>query len=730
MLPFVKRYLGASTKTNVNLCGRRAYNAMKMAGGAKFPVEEHAQAVFLQRVKAIYAALSNTEEKDIYAKVKEIIITEEVSKMDVQILALQAKNWNKVIEQIAEELDENDDHDQAILKKLQDTPSTWKGLCEKTLNDKDVYVNRDREEQQVEEELPNQDELLHEGKVIIDTAQNFTDTIQAVAFKDAIHVLANKAKRSWPHIKQPLIRYLNTKRASVGALFSVYMQYIMQSTYLDSVSAAPTWNPDPDKYLTFFFPEAATPMRCVPRESIVQQVRESNRHFLEPFAGLGNYSNSQINIKQGRGIFVPTGDGISYTNICNECMHDYNLEHGWMASYNGPKIQFEHKYRLIVEDATAKRKFDAYDINILHTWDFDNDVEGSNQHLVCFSLINGAADPNKTWYLNPVNEDVTYSLFNISFSNVSHYVILLKENRCFDYLHVKALIQHTDKAFIVTPRVRNRSYYITNPLYGMTYLHSGDPVSRWHGTIGTGEVRVYDIRTMDGNLIASYPTFDPTKINNFHLHPGLVSDPSLFSKEGFRTTFDVLIYKSIASVTLPYGHLYQMVDISPVHTSFRIGAIVYQDNKRVGKVLGAMEEVLQVEVFENKQIDPSKGITIEDRFISNVSVQINGKKVKRVNMLKRVNPSAWQNVQQKIRNEEESKEESKEEFIGDETKEDNDDFELFELGGSFIASSSGSERSSPMSPEDETTPNQGLFATIPASNSDHPLHSVFRILHD
>ena len=465
-------------------------------------------------------------------------------------------------------------------------------------------------------------------------------------------------------------------------------------------------------------------MRCVPRESIVQQVRESNRHFLEPFAGLGNYSNSQINIKQGRGIFVPTGDGISYTNICNECMHDYNLEHGWMASYNGPKIQFEHKYRLIVEDATAKRKFHAYDINILHTWDFDNDVEGSNQHLVCFSLINGAADPNnKTWYLNFVNEDVTYSLFNISFSNVSHYVKLLKDNTYFDYLHVKALIQHTDKAFIVTPRVRNRSYYITNPLYGMTYLHYGDPISRWHGTIGTGEVRVYDIRTMDGNLIASYPTFHPTKINNFHLHPGLVSDPSLFSKEGFGTTFDVLIYKSIASVTLPYGHVNQMVDISPVQTLFPIGTIVYQDNEEVGKVLGAMEEVLQVEVFENKQIDPSKGITIENQFISNVSVQINGKKVKRVNMLKRVNPSAWQNVQQKIRNEEESKEESKEEFVGNETEENNDDFESFQLEGSSIASSSGSERSSSMSPEGETTPNQGLFATIPASRS-----SVFQIL--
>jgi len=716
MLPFVKRYLGASTKTNVNLCGRRAYNAMKMAGGAKFPVEEDAQAAFLQRVKAIYAALDAGKMDNVFDKVMEIIMSEDVSDVDVQLLALQAENWNEVVEQVAEQLDENDDEDKAKLKILQDTPSTWEGLCEKTLNDKDVYVNQDREEQQVEEELPNQDELLHEGKAIIDTAQNET------TFQEAIQALANKAKGTWVSIKQGLILHLYNNRATVGALFSVYMQYIMQSKYLDSVSAAPTWNPDPDKYLTFFFPEAATPMRCVPRESIVQQVRESNRHFLEPFAGRGNDIDSQINTKQYRDIIVPRG--IFYTNICNECMRDYNLEHGWMASYNGPKIQFEHKYRLIVEDATATRKYHAYDINILHTWDFDSDVEGSNQHLVCFS-VNGAADPNKTWYLNPVNKDVTYSLFNISFSNVSHYVKLLKDNICFDYLHVKALIQHTDKDFIVTPRVRNRSYYITNPLYGMTYLHSGDPVSRWHGTIGTGEERVYDIRTMDGNLIASYPTFDPTKRNAFHLHPGLVSDPSLFSKEVFGTTSDVLIYKSIASVTLPYGHVYQMVDISPVHTSFRIGATVYQDNKKVGKVLGAMEEVLQVEVYETKQIDTFKDITIEDQVISNVSIQINKDKVKRVNMLKRVNPSAWQNVQQKIRNEDESKEES----IGDETKEDDDDF-AFELGDPSIASSSGSERSSPMSPEGFTTPSQGLFAAIPASNSDHPLHSVFRILHD
>ena len=182
----------------------------------------------------------------------------------------------------------------------------------------------------------------------------------------------------------------------------------------------------------------------------------------------------------------------------------------------------------------------------------------------------------------------------------------------------------------------------------------------------------------------------------------------------------------IASVKLPYGSgVNNVVNISPVHTSFPIGAIVYQENEEVGKVLGAMEEVLQVEVYKNKQINTSKDINIEDQAISNVSVQINVGKVKRVNMLKRVNPSAWQNVQQNIRNEEESKEES----IGDETKED--DF-AFELGGDVtsIASSSGSERSSPMSPEGETIPSQGLFAAIPASNSDHPLHSVFQILND
>ena len=90
----------------------------------------------------------------------------------------------------------------------------------------------------------------------------------------------------------------------------------------------------------------------------------------------------------------------------------------------------------------------------------------------------------------------------------------------FDYLHVQKLLATiaTDSTYIVTPRIRNKSYYISNPLWTQTALQGIDLVSARHGEAGD-ESRIYELRNIDGQPIAYYNI-----INEPHLNPVLVDD--------------------------------------------------------------------------------------------------------------------------------------------------------------------------------------------------------------
>jgi hypothetical protein len=313
MLPFVKQQLRQFPRSSINVAGRRAYNYLKLHGGASFPTSNVGeQQEYLDRIREIYGALNTTvDDEQAYREGVELIgaaiVSNRLQDLNLDVVALQATWWNAVKLKLTIWVGENltpASGANVVMHAINTAKSTWEGMCKDHLLENDPFVMEDVED--VVEAASKPEEVkaaIHAGKIAIENGR--LDQLKGVA----------DSTNQWSRIKPKLIQHAQTvlrskkntlmeekealenqENIDPNEIANVKKQLntlpspnqaIMALMWIQSTNiqkSKSTWKPDRSDYVTFFVPEAENPFYCIPRKTLVRQSQELNRYLLEPFS--------------------------------------------------------------------------------------------------------------------------------------------------------------------------------------------------------------------------------------------------------------------------------------------------------------------------------------------------------------------------------------------------------------------------------------------------------------
>lgn len=330
MLPFVKRHLRQLPRSSDNLAGRRAYNYLKLHGGASFPTSNvGAQQEYLDRIREIYGALNaSIDENQAYRGGLELIVmamqSNRLQELDLNVVALQAKaNWPQAKDRLKAWVENNmtpTTGEIVVLHAIDAAKSTWKGMCEDHLLENDPFVMEDVEdvmepasdENAVEAAVTAGKEAIENGRLdqlqgVADATNQWDAKIKTKLIQHAQTALRAK-KTALITEKDALENQENIDPNRMAALEAQLDQLpspnqaimaLMRTRSTNARKSESTWQPDRSDYVTFFVPEAENPFYCIPRKTLVRQSQELNRYLLEPFSGNYEKKMTDDNLQLG-----------------------------------------------------------------------------------------------------------------------------------------------------------------------------------------------------------------------------------------------------------------------------------------------------------------------------------------------------------------------------------------------------------------------------------------------
>jgi hypothetical protein len=494
MLPFVKRHLRQFPRSSANLAGRRAYNYLKLHGGASFPTSNvGAQQEYLDRIREIYDALNaSIDENQAYREGLELIAmamqSNRLQDLDLNVVALQAKDsWpqakNRLKDWVQSKMTPTTG-EIVVLHAIDAAKSTWEGMCKDHLLENDPFVMEDVED--VMEPASDENAVkaaVAAGKEAIENGH--LDQLQAVA--DATNQwnakiktkLIQHAKTALRAKKTALITEIETLdnqenidpnlaalQAQLDQLPSPN-QAIMALMRIQSTNvrkSESTWQPDRMNYVTFFVPEAENPFYCIPRKTLVRQSQELNRYLLEPFSG--NYEkkmtddNLQLGCIMGFYAYETNDIGEMYDGPIPDMSRPYQVleidhDHGThKKTGNDARIRAVHEEK--DEDGNVKSRLVLWDNdqNDMVRYDED-DLEGYTYVMYeeTQPLFTSYTFKKRSYLTNPRSVDyIGGEVYSHLFIGNAHYTQVSTSKWKIPSVNMYEGKKETQKRFIVMIR--------------------------------------------------------------------------------------------------------------------------------------------------------------------------------------------------------------------------------------------------------------------------------------